>query len=245
MGAPDAIDRPDAARGGPRRPSADRDRLRALRGGGEDAGEARREVARAMAIFAKKGEALPLVDKKGGAEAPEEVVAENRSRLSGLGVINERSDEAGYPANPTPEEVAAFEAELAALFGDPQTEDDAPAAVNAKADVAAAAEPETSGGAVPSFRAAPVAAAPNAAAPKAASNAAENPVAPPAAAPAVDLSGGLDLPVTLRLPAADVLRLKLAAAVLREGEAGLVAKALTAYFDALGVDRFDDAFGGR
>ena len=75
-------------------------------------------------IFARKGTAAPLVDKLGGAEAPEEVVAENhaarRSRAPvsrddledhEITIINERSVEAGYPQNPSPEELAAMEAE--------------------------------------------------------------------------------------------------------------------------------------
>lgn len=94
-----------------------------------------------LGIFARKGEALPLVDKKGGAEAPEDVVAIERSaRLAlarealdelerasrgGMRVINERSPEAGYPDNPRPEDLYAHEAVFApepALEPEPEPE---------------------------------------------------------------------------------------------------------------------------
>ncbi|MEL6370966.1 MAG: hypothetical protein AAFR03_09630 [Pseudomonadota bacterium] len=133
-------------------------------------------------LFARKGEAIPLVDKTGGAEAPEEVVAENRrvfvdddprgpkecpetdassasdaatgsagdaatgpidetapaegaqestfesdgeevatyndpNPSTALTIINERSMEAGYPDNPTPEEIEEIESEQAAIYG--------------------------------------------------------------------------------------------------------------------------------
>ena len=77
---------------------------------------------RKASLFARKGTAAPLVDKQGGAEAPEEVVAENKAARGGasvdrLTIINERSVEAGYPQNPSPEELAALDAEREAMEG--------------------------------------------------------------------------------------------------------------------------------
>ncbi len=146
-------------------------------------------------------------------------------------IINERSAEAGYEPNPTPEEVDQIEAERAAFIRRParpsaivetidsetDAEVDAPGAFEPTDDIAVSSGPAEFGDAELLDVSAP----------------------PPARRVRPTAAAEQAMPLRLSLPASDMLRLKLATAILRSDETTIVREALSAYFDQNGVDRFD------
>ena len=144
-------------------------------------------------------------------------------------IINERSYEAGYPDNPSPEEIAALEAEadeVVSYFENFGTED---AAALEKddfyGDEGVPEEPGESGDDEAAQTPAP---APEiaAAGPWAGAS-----VPPVAANAAFDVTAG----VTVQLTAREFMRLSLGAAELEQSAQDLIAEAIEEYLDARGV----------
>ena len=180
---------------------------------------------------------------------PEEVVVETRaSRLreveggfdTTLQIINERSAEAGYPDNPTSEEIETQYFDVADIYSSGETtarealgeSSAAPAdrvAPTADGTARATAAPvslpisETVSGAMTAAPQAATAPTPQA------------PVSMP-----TPRASGRRARISIQMTAAEYLRLKLGAAVLGFDEADLINTALTEYLDNWGVDSLDD-----
>ncbi|MEZ5894942.1 MAG: hypothetical protein R3C51_00955 [Parvularculaceae bacterium] len=183
--------------------------------------EAARQAEQPLAAEAKKPAAKPA--RKQDAPAEEETLTPS------IKVINERSAEAGYPQNPTPEEIAAMEMEAEADAVSSYLDDFAGDFEDDDLDFSDADYDAQSEGAasLPSGRVVQM----------------PQPAAGPWArqsvpAVAADAKTARRASVTFRMTARDFLRLKLGAAELDMTASDIILDALEDYLDARGVESF-------
>jgi len=171
---------------------------------------------------ATKNQALPAKPK-----AETKLQALKQAEVSQMTIINERSYEAGYPDNPTPEEIAAFEAEADEVvsyfenFGSEEAvsieKDDFYGDDDESVDVLDELEDLDDGPAAP-----------------------DNTVAGPwsqTSVPQVAANAGVEVRagVTVQLTAREFMRLSLGAAEIGQSAQELIVEAIEEYLDARGV----------